>query len=79
VYENVEYNRLQNMVTYRELGHQVTKQRRVWPLRKLIGRFSDELFQLIPCWLASPETVSAVFPMAEMFGHVPRQTIGGSR
>ncbi len=67
VYENVEYNRLQNMVTYRELGHQVTKQRRIWPLRRLIGRFSDELFQLIPCWLASPETVSAVFPMSEMF------------
>lgn len=66
-YEHVEYNRLNNMVTYRELGHQVGKQRRVWPLRKVIGNYSDELFNLIPCWLASPETVSAIFPMENMF------------
>lgn len=66
-YEDAEFNRLNNMVTYRELGHQVTKQRRVWPLRKLIANFSDELFNLLPCWLASPETVSAVFPMVESF------------
>jgi len=66
-YADAEYNRLNNMVTYRELGHQVAKQRRVWPLRKLVANFSEELFHLLPCWLASPETVSAVFPMAELF------------
>ena len=66
-YAEAEFNRLNNMVTYRELSHQVTKQRRIWPLRKLVANFSDELFHLIPCWLASPETVSAVFPMAEWF------------
>ena len=66
-YEHVEYNRLKNMVTYRELGHQVTKQRRVWPIRKTISEFHDELFNLIPCWLASPETVSAIFPMDKIF------------
>ena len=66
-YENVEYNRLKNMVTYRELGHQVNKQRRVWPVRKTISEFYGELFNLIPCWLASPETVSAIFPMESMF------------
>ena len=66
-YADVEFNRLNNMVTYRELSHQVSKQRRIWPLRKLIANFSEELFHLLPCWLASPETVSAVFPMAELF------------
>jgi superfamily I DNA and/or RNA helicase len=66
-YADAEFNRLNNMVTYRELNHQVTKQRRIWPLRKLVANFSDELFHLLPCWLASPETVSAVFPMAESF------------
>ena len=66
-YADAEFNRLNNMVTYRELSHQVTKQRRIWPLRKLVANFSDELFHLIPCWLASPETVSAVFPMEESF------------
>ncbi len=66
-YENVEYNRLRNMVTYRDLKHQVTKKRKIWPLRKTIASYSDELFNLIPCWLASPESVSALFPMKEMF------------
>ncbi|MEL7003949.1 MAG: DEAD/DEAH box helicase, partial [Bacteroidota bacterium] len=66
-YEKVEYNRLKNVVTYRDLLHQVTKKRRVWPLRKVIATFDMELFDLIPCWLASPESVSAIFPMKEMF------------
>ncbi len=67
VYEHVEYNRLNNMVTYRETKHQVTKQRRIWPLRKLIANHSEELFNLIPCWMASPEAVSAIFPMEKLF------------
>jgi len=67
VYENIEYNRLNNMVTYREIKHQVTKQKRVWPLRKLIANHSGELFNLMPCWMASPEAVSAIFPMEKLF------------
>ncbi len=67
IYENVEYNRLNNMITYRDVKHQVTKQRRIWPLRKLIANHSDDLFDLIPCWMASPEAVSAIFPMEKLF------------
>ncbi|MGB3183705.1 MAG: AAA domain-containing protein [Cyclobacteriaceae bacterium] len=66
-YENVAYNRLNNMVTYRDLQHQVTKKRQIWPLRKLLEQMSGEIFDLVPCWLASPETVSAIFPMEQMF------------
>lgn len=66
-YEPAEYNRLNNMVTYRDLQHQVSKKRRIWPLRKLVSHFADELFNLIPCWMASPESVSAVFPMENLF------------
>ena len=66
-YERVEYNRLNNMVTYRDLSHQVNKKRRIWPIRKLVANHSDELFQLIPAWMASPESVSTIFPMKEMF------------
>lgn len=62
-YYDVEYNRLNNMVTYRDLNHQITKKRKIWPLRKVVGTFEKELFNLVPCWLASPETVSAVFPL----------------
>ncbi|MEP6737394.1 MAG: AAA domain-containing protein [Chryseolinea sp.] len=67
VYESLEYNRLNNLVTYRDLLHQVTKKKKIWPIRKLISTYYYELFQLIPCWMASPESVSAIFPMAELF------------
>ncbi|MCE7065362.1 AAA domain-containing protein [Dyadobacter sp. CY326] len=62
-YEDVAKNRLGNRVTYRELGHQVTKKRKIWPIRKLLENYTDEVFALMPCWMASPEAVSAVFPM----------------
>ena len=67
VYKNVEYNRLNNRVTYREIFHQVTKKRRIWPVRKVIANHPREVFDLIPCWLASPESASAIFPMEKIF------------
>lgn len=62
-YQNLAFNRLNNLVTYRDLNHQVTKKRNIWPVRKLMEQLSDEVFQLVPCWMASPESVSAIFPM----------------
>ncbi len=64
-YKNLEYNRLNNLVTYRELHHQVTKKRKIWPVRKIFSTFYHELFSLVPCWMASPESVSTIFPMEE--------------
>ncbi|SNS57724.1 AAA domain-containing protein [Ekhidna lutea] len=66
-YENIEYNRLKNRITYRDLQHQVTKKRRIWPIRKVIAEFAEELFTLLPCWMCSPESASAIFPMQESF------------
>ena len=66
-YQNLEFNRLNNRVTYRDLQHQVTKKKRIWPLRKLISEFDEEIFNLMPCWMASPESVSAIFPMKKTF------------
>ncbi len=65
--ETIEYNRLNNRITYRDLQHQVTKRKRLWPLRKLITTYHKELFKLIPCWMTSPESASALFPMQELF------------
>lgn len=67
VYERIEYNRLNNRVTYRDLQHQVLKKKKIWPIRKVIADFSEELFNLMPCWMASPEAVSAIFPMQQLF------------
>ena len=55
------------MISYRDLRHQVSKKRRIWPIRKLLSHFTDELFTLVPCWLASPESVSAITPMLKLF------------
>lgn len=66
-YQNLEKNRLQNTITYRDLKHQVSKKRKLWSVRKLITEYSGELFKLVPCWLASPETVSAIFPLERNF------------
>lgn len=65
--ESVEYNRLNNRVTYRDLHHQVTKKKKIWPVRKLISEYYTELFKIVPCWMASPESVSAIFPMEQLF------------
>lgn len=67
VSEDIEYNRLNNRITYRDLHHQASKKRKVWPLRRVITEFKEEVFRLIPCWMASPEAVSAIFPMVELF------------
>ncbi|WP_210486356.1 AAA domain-containing protein [Rufibacter aurantiacus] len=66
-YQNMEYNRLGNPVTYRRLLTQVSKKRMLFPLRKLNAEFGQEIRQLLPCWLASPETVSALFPLERIF------------
>lgn len=66
-YKNLEHNRLGNLVTYRDLSHQVSKLKRIWSIKKLVENFEKEIFQLVPCWLASPETVSALFPMKQSF------------
>jgi superfamily I DNA and/or RNA helicase len=66
-FNELEFNRLNNRVTFRDLQHQVEKKRNVFPLRKLIENFSHELFRLVPCWMASPDSVSAIFPMMELF------------
>ena len=65
--DNLEFNRLNNQITYRDLLHQVTKKKKIWPLRKVVSEFEEEVFKLTPCWLASPEAVSAIFPMREIF------------
>jgi superfamily I DNA and/or RNA helicase len=66
-YKDLVINRLQNIVSYRELYHQVTKKRKIWSVRRVIEQYNDEIFKLIPCWMASPESVSALFNLETKF------------
>ena len=64
----IRYNRLKNPITYRGIHHQVSKQRRLWSVRKLVREtWRTGLSELAPCWLASPESVAAIFPMEKDF------------
>lgn len=67
VAEHLDYNRLGNRLTYRELLHQVSKKRQKWSVRRLVEELGEEVFRVLPCWLGSPETVSAVFPTSQVF------------
>ena len=40
-YADLEFNRLNRATTYRELKHQVTKKRKIWPVRKLMSELSE--------------------------------------
>lgn len=50
----------------KELKHQTSKKRMIWPLRRLVNDFADKgLVDILPVWLASPEMVSSIFPLKE--------------
>lgn len=66
-YYGLQYNRLNNQITYRDLKHQVGKKKNLWSLRQVMQAHTDEVLKLIPCWLASPESVSAIFPIEQKF------------
>lgn len=67
VCSKLETNRLGNRITYRDLNHQATKKSQLWPVKKLIANHAKEIFKLIPCWLTSPETAAALFPLEPYF------------
>lgn len=68
VIDIIQYNRLRNPITYRQIYHQVSKKRRLWSIRRLATEtWNTGLKELVPCWMASPESVSAIFPMQKDF------------
>jgi superfamily I DNA and/or RNA helicase len=48
---------------WNNLANDLEKKRRVLPVRKLVEKYSQVLFKIAPCWLASPEAVASVFPL----------------
>jgi len=56
-------NRTDEQKKWRAFSSELKKKRKVKPVRKLFQDYSYHLFQIAPCWLASPESVSKVFPL----------------
>lgn len=46
-----------------ELRRELSRKRRVMPVRRLFEKYDRQLLRLAPCWLASPESVSRIFPL----------------
>ncbi|MBU1197304.1 hypothetical protein KJ765_02205 [Candidatus Micrarchaeota archaeon] len=48
------------------MKYEAEKQSHRWPMRRFANEFWDRgLLNVFPCWLASPETVSALFPLQQ--------------
>ena len=43
--------------------YQIEKEQKFWPIRKTLEVYGDFIFTLFPCWLLSPENVSALLPL----------------
>ena len=48
---------------WKDLSRELKKRRRLRPVRKLFEQYSANMLEIAPCWLASPESVSKVFPL----------------
>lgn len=46
-----------------QLLHELNKKNKVKPIRQLLEEFGSVIFDAIPCWLASPDMVSNIFPL----------------
>lgn len=45
------------------LEHELGKKRKVMPVRRLLQEYGDIILDISPCWLASPDIVSNIFPL----------------
>lgn len=46
-----------------EFNKELKRKRKVMPVRKLFEIYRNQLLEIAPCWLSSPESVSKVFPL----------------
>ncbi len=57
--------RTQREAEYNTLTYELGKKRKVKSVRKLLEEYEHILFDIAPCWLASPEMISNIFPLEQ--------------
>lgn len=62
---NAIYNKSANEKLWKEMYRQCTKKSQLLPIREFVNKFDSSIFELYPCWLLSPESVSEVLPLTE--------------
>ena len=45
--------------------YQISKEQKFWPIRKMMEVYGNFIINLFPCWLLSPENVSALLPLTK--------------
>lgn len=66
--DNFQENRVGNEIFYKNLITEARKKRKKLSLRKYIEAFEGQgLFDIIPCWLLTPEVVSEILPFQKEF------------
>ncbi len=61
-----EYNRLfSNEENAKDFLYQIKKEQKFWPIRKMMEVYGNFIISLFPCWLLSPENVSALLPLTK--------------
>ncbi|MEK6954318.1 MAG: AAA domain-containing protein [Candidatus Micrarchaeota archaeon] len=62
-HENISKQKYSNL---KEMKFQCEKDKQPWSIRKFLREFDSKgAFDLFPVWLASPETVSSIFPLKQ--------------
>ncbi|MEH7226088.1 AAA domain-containing protein [Bacillus sp. JJ1566] len=58
--------KVQHSKAIKDIIYQTGKKRQIWPVRKLVNKYAlDGLLDVLPVWLVSPETASAIFPLGK--------------
>ncbi len=50
--------------------HEINKERRYWPIKKFLTKFSEPVKAARPCWALSPLAVSQLLPREQLFDFV---------
>lgn len=48
---------------YKDFKYHAGKKSWLWPLRRYVAEFQEEILTLFPCWLMGPESVSDILPL----------------
>lgn len=59
------YNMKNSEKLWKTMYRETNKKSRLLQIREFVSKFQDAIFNLYPCWLLSPETVSEVLPLVE--------------
>ena len=64
-FKNEYTQRYNNDQENKNFLYQISKTQNQWPIRRFMEVYGDYMFDLFPCWLLSPESVSTIMPLTK--------------